>query len=184
MSRANELERIQILEEQLRRSKLTQGIRTYNALYEWQRKFNAATKEHRACMLMAANQVGKSLTGCTIDSFHLTGDYPDDWEGYKYESPPMCWLLGFSGEKTRDLLQSKLFGRFVGTKFEGGLVPAEKIIHGGHRAMTGTSGAMREVRVQHIHGISTCQFWSYSQGQHAIMGERICQYPIAPKSSL
>lgn len=172
------VEYAQLLQEKLRRSKLSQGIRTYNRLYDWQRRLNAATKDHIACMLMAANQVGKSITGCSIDSFHLTGEYPDNWEGHKFESPPMCWLLGYSGEKTRDLLQHKLFGRFTAGKFEGGLISADKIVHGGWRAMTGTSGAMREVRVKHVNGIATCQFWSYSQGQHALMGDIVDWYHI------
>lgn len=178
MNRAQKLEYAQLLEEKIRRNKLTVAIRSYNALYQWQHNFNAATSEHTACMLMAANQVGKSLTGCVIDAFHLTGDYPEDWEGHKFKNPPMCWLLGYSGEKTRDLLQQKLFGRFHAGKFEGGLVPADKIVPGGWRAMTGTSGAMREVRVKHANGIATCQFWSYSQGQHALMGDVVDWYHI------
>ena len=176
MNKAQKIERIKLLEERIRRNKLSKGLRNYERLYSWQHKFNKATKNHRACMLMAANQVGKSLTGCVIDSFHLTGDYPEDWEGYKFTKSPMCWLLGYSGEKTRDLLQMKLFGRFHGGKFEGGLVPADKIVD--WRAMTGTSGAMREVRVKHVNGIAICQFWSYSQGQHALMGDVVDWYHI------
>jgi len=174
MNKAQKIEYAQLLEEKIRRNKLTQGIRAYLGLYDWQNKFNAATKEHTACMLMAASQVGKSRTGCVIDSHHLTGNYPDGWEGHRFSSPPMCWLLGYSGEKTRDLLQLKLFGRFQGGKFEGGFVPADKIVD--WRAMTGTSGAMREVRVKHTNGTAICQFWSYSQGQHALMGDVIDWY--------
>jgi len=174
----NALEYAELLEEKIRRNKLSQGIRTYHSLYDWQHKFNAATRTHSACMLMAANQVGKSLTGCSIDSFHLTGDYPEDWEGHRFVDPPMCWLLGYSGEKTRDLLQQKLFGRFREGKFEGGLIAADKIAPGGWRAMTGTSGAMREIMVEHVNGIAICQFWSYSQGQHALMGDVVDWYHI------
>lgn len=126
---------------------------------------------------MAANRVGKTYTGCAIDATHLTGEYPDDWEGYKYDKPIMAWLLGYSGEKTRDLLQTELFGRFSENKFQGGLIPSEKIID--WRSMTGTTGAMREVRVKYKNGgISTCQFWSYTQGQHALMGDSVDWYHI------
>ncbi len=119
---------------------------------------------------------GKTRTGLTIDSYHLRGDYPDDWEGLTFEFPPMCWLLGYSGEKTRDLLQNKLFGRYEGGEFEGGLIPADMIVS--CISMAGTSRAMREVRVKHINGISTCQFWSYSQGQGAMMGDEIDWFHI------
>jgi len=146
-------------------------------MYDWQRRFNAATRTHRACALIAANQVGKSLTGTALDAYHLTGDYPEDWPGYQFEFPPLCWLLGYSGEKTRDLLQTKLFGRLVGQQFEGGLIPADRIVD--YKSMSGTSGACREVRVKHKSGgISVCQFWSYSQGQHALMGDVVDWYHI------
>ncbi len=176
MNRAQKIEYAQLLEEKIRRNKEAQGIRTYQSFYDWQRQFNAATKDNEACMLMAANQVGKSRTGCAIDAIHFTGEYPDDWEGYVFDQPIMGWLLGFSGEKTRDLLQLKLFGRYEQNEFEGGLIPSKQILS--HRAMTGTAGAMREVRVRHDKGVATCQFWSYSQGQHALMGDVVDWYHI------
>ena len=151
--------------------------RMYQSFYPWQRRFAAATADNLACLLMAANQVGKSRTGCIIDAMHLTGDYPDDWEGHRFGHAPLCWLLGYSGEKTRDLLQQKLFGRFAGQEFEGGLIPADRIVD--YKAMSGTTGACREVRVKHKSGdISVCQFWSYSQGQHALMGDVVDWYHI------
>ena len=151
-------------------------INLYEGMYGWQYKFNAATKTHLACLLMAANQVGKSQTGCIIDAFHLTGEYPEDWEGHRFEQPPLIWLLGHSGEKTRDLLQQKLFGRLGPDGFSGGYIPGEMIVD--HKAMQGTSGACREVRVKHTQGTSVCQFWSYSQGQHALMGDVVDWYHI------
>ena len=155
LSRQQKIERIQLLEEKARRAELIAHIIQYKSLYDWQLRFNAATATHRACMLMAANQVGKTRTGLTIDSIHLTGDYPEDWEGHKFTKPPMCWLLGFSGEKTRDLLQTPLFGRLQAGEWTGGLIPKGRILD--HKAMTGTSGAMREVRVKRNDGsIATC----------------------------
>jgi phage terminase large subunit-like protein len=45
--------------------------------------------------------------------------------------------------------------------------------------MTGTAGAMREVRVKHkLGGISSVQFWSYSQGAGALMGDVIDWFMI------
>lgn len=176
-ARAKLERRVAIKRELVARKKLRLVFDQYNGLYHWQRKFNAETKNHRSCMLMAANRVGKTRTGLTIDAFHLTGDYPSDWEGHVFEKAPMCWLLGFSGEKTRDLLQTPLFGRIQDGKFTGGLVPAERIVD--YRSMSGTSGACREVRVKRKDGtISTCQFWSYSQGQHAIMGDSVDWFHI------
>jgi phage terminase large subunit-like protein len=125
-------------------------------------------------MLMAANRCGKTRTGLVIDAYHLLGDYPDDWPGMRFDHAPLCWLLGYSGEKTRDLLQNPLFGRYANGSFEGGLIPADRILD--HKSMTGTAGAMREVRVKHALGVAVCQFWSYSQGQHALMGDQVDHY--------
>ena len=76
-------------------------------------------------------------------------------------------------EKTRDLLQKALFGEYsTADGFTGGLVPKDRIIS--WESAQGTTNAMRTVRVQHVTGkLATMQFWSYSQGQHAIMGDVI-----------
>jgi len=177
LSRAEKLELLQLLEEQKRRQAQRLAALQFESLYDWQLKFVAATADHTSCMLMAANRVGKTRTGLTVDAVHLLGDYPDNWPGHKFDTAPLCWLLGFSMEKTRDLLQTPLFGRLEGGKWTGGLIPADRIVD--HKSATGTSGAMREVRVKHSSGgISTVQFWSYSQGQHAIMGDSVDWYHI------
>ena len=176
LTRDQKIRKIELLKEKKRRQADQAAFLQYQTLYDWQLRFNEATATHRACMLMAANQVGKTRTGTTIDAFHALGDYPDDWEGHKFNHAPVIWCLGFSGEKTRDLLQEPLFGRLQDGKWSGGLIPASRIVD--WKAMTGTTGAMREVRVKHSHGISTIKFWSYSQGQHALMGDVIDWFHI------
>lgn len=178
LSKAEKIELIQLLEEKAERERQSYLQRCYESLYPFQQKFLAKTSDHTACVLMAANRIGKTYTGTMIDAFHLTGDYPDDWPGHKFDHAPLCWLLGYSGEKTRDLLQTALFGRMgMDGKFEGGLVHKDLIED--YRSMTGTSGAMREVRVKHKSGsFSVCQFWSYTQGQHALMGDSVDWYHV------
>lgn len=177
MQRNQKAELLQLLEEKAKRIKANQLRLMYASLYDWQKRFIGATKDNRSAMLMAANRVGKTRTGLVVDAHHLTGDYPDDWQGHRFEHAPRVWLLGYSMEKTRDLLQMPLFGRIEGGKFLGGIIPAEKMV--GFFSATGTSGAMREVRIKHKSGYeSICQFWSYSQGQHAIMGDSVDWYHI------
>lgn len=177
LSRAQKVELIELLEEKARRKHAMRYKDIYNHLYDWQKEFNTKTADYSAVCLCAANRIGKTYTGTYIDAIHLMGDYPEDWEGHKFESPPLCWLLGYSGEKTRDLLQNELFGRMEGQKLKGGLIPADRIVD--YKSMSGTSGALREVRVKHDSGgTSTCQFWSYSQGQHALMGDSVDWYHI------
>jgi phage terminase large subunit-like protein len=143
----------------------------YAGFYDWQQAFCAATADYFESCLCAANQIGKTYLGTSIDAFHLLGDYPEDWQGHRFEFPPLCWALGYSMEKTRDLLQTAIFGAFrPGRGFAGGLVPADRITS--WESATGTPNAMRTVRVRHASGgEAEIQFWSYSQGQHALMGD-------------
>jgi phage terminase large subunit-like protein len=169
LSRKAKIDAIAILQEKVNRLASRKFLTVYESFYGWQREFCAATRDYFECCLCAANQIGKTYTGTDIDAMHLLGDYPDDWPGHKFDFPPLCWALGYSMEKTRDLLQTALFGEYVEGAFRGGLVPADRIA--GHESAQGTVNAMRTVRVKHKLGESTIQFWSYAQGQHAIMGD-------------
>ncbi len=175
--RAEREELAQLLAEQETRGRLRAAFTVFDMMYPWQREFVASTAMYHEACLCAANQIGKTMTGTDIDAIHLLGDYPDDWPGHKFVLSPMCWGLGYSMEKTRDLLQSAIFGDFVNNTFTGGLVPRERIID--WESASGTPNAMRTVRVRHATGeASTMQFWSYSQGQHAIMGDIVDWYHI------
>ena len=177
LSRAENIQLIGLLEEQDRRKQVYRYKAMYDTLYNWQLEFISTTRTYMASCLCAANRIGKTYLGTYMDAIHLMGDYPDGWTGHKFEGQMKMWLLGYSGEKTRDLLQQELFGRMGQGKLLGGLVPAEHIID--YKSMAGTSGALREVRVQRKDGsIAVCQFWSYSQGQHALMGDSVDWYHI------
>lgn len=168
-SRKDKIELLQLLEERQRRIDQTRYLNTFKSFYDWQRDFVTSTIEHHESCLCAANQIGKTYTGTCIDAIHLLGEYPEDWTGHRFDFAPVCWGLGYSMEKTRDLLQTALFGNYVAGEFAGGLVPKDRILN--WESASGTSNAMRTVRVKHRLGKSVIQFWSYSQGQHAIMGD-------------
>lgn len=177
MTRAEKIELILLLEEKNRRDEKNKIASIFASLYPWQNKFIGATASHRACLLMAANRVGKTYTGCLIDAAHATGKYPDDWQGHKFEHAPLIWILGYSGEKIRDLLQKPLVGAYGNGVIEGGLIHKDLIID--VIPMMGTPRAVREVKVRHVSGGTTrIQFWSYTQGQHALMGDSVDWYHI------
>lgn len=71
---------------------------------------------------MAANRVGKTYSSCIELGYHLTGKYPDWWEGIRFNYPINAWALGVSGEQIRDVLQSELFGALERDGFRGGLI--------------------------------------------------------------
>lgn len=177
LNRKDSLELLELLEIQAKRDETYRFRKMFNLLYDWQTNFIKDTATYSAVCLCAANRIGKTFTGTYIDAIHLMGDYPDDWKGHRFTKAPLVWCLGFSGEKTRDLLQSEIFGRLKEGEWTGGLIPSELIVD--HRSMTGTPGAFREIRVKHSSGdIAVCQFWSYSQGQHALMGDSVDWYHI------
>lgn len=149
----------------------------FDTLYGWQKEFVAASSRYSQCCLIAANRIGKTYTGTYMDAVHALGAYPDGWGGHAFDFAPLIWCLGYSGEKTRDLLQAPMLGKKEGNRFTGGLIPASHIKD--YESMTGTPNALRTVYVKQIGGgdvqadVSRIQFWSYSQGQHALMGDGV-----------
>lgn len=166
-----------LLEEQARREDSTRYQRLFPTLYEWQTDFIRETATYSQCCLIAANRIGKTYLGTYVDAIHALGEYPEEWDGHRFDHAPLIWCLGYSGEKTRDLLQKPLVGRKIGDKFEGGLIPADRIV--GYESMSGTPNAVRTLLIRHSRGeIATIQFWSYSQGQHALMGDGVDWFHI------
>ena len=173
-----ELEELaRLLEEQAARLKANRFRTIFASMYDWQVEFVTATANFAQCCLIAANRIGKTYTGTAIDAIHALGEYPEGWTGHRFDHAPLIWCLGYSGEKTRDLLQTALVGRKLGDKFEGGLIPAERVI--GYEAMAGTTNAVRTLLIRHRSGdTAQIQFWSYSQGQHALMGDAVDWFHI------
>ncbi len=149
--------------------------------YDWQTRFIAATRTYRECMLMASNRTGKTYLGTWVDAIHSTGRYTQDWPGHKFRAPPTSWLLGYSGPKCRDLLQKPMFGTYSNGKFSGSaLVSPDQIIAS---IPSGVSGLADSVTVKWHDpegrmGEGIVQFKSYSQGQHALMGDKVDWFHI------
>ena len=78
--------------------------------YPKQRDFHAAGKEHDERLLMAGNQLGKTLAGGMEWAMHLTGRYPDWWTGRVFNTPVRLWAAGVTAESTRDNPQRILLG--------------------------------------------------------------------------
>lgn len=59
---------------------------------------------------MAGNQLGKTIAGGFEWAVHLTGRYPDWWDGRVFDKPVKFWAAGVTGESTRDNPQRVLVG--------------------------------------------------------------------------
>ena len=173
MTREESIQLIRLLEEKKRR---VIECKMYHAVpYEWQKKFYRMGQTNKQRLLMAANRVGKTFSSCLELSFHLTGEYPDWWEGIRFKHPINAWALGVSGEQIRDVLQFELCGRLSKEGFiqgeAGGILPLSLI---GEITRSMTPKLAKDVKVKHVTGgYSQVSFKSYSQGQHALMGSSI-----------
>ena len=101
------LERAIEIARELERRKSTNRLEDY-VPYKYQMKFHNSHATQK--LLMAGNRVGKSLCGAMEMAIHLTGKYPDWWEGKRYKEPIVAWCGGVSNESTRDILQAELLG--------------------------------------------------------------------------
>jgi hypothetical protein len=76
---------------------------------------------------IAANRVGKTWgIGGFETTLHLTGDYPEWWEGRRFDHPIEAWVAGDTGQTTRDIVQDALMGP-PGSLGQG-LIPRKAII--------------------------------------------------------
>ena len=79
--------------------------------YPKQAEFHAAGAEHDERLLMAGNQLGKTLAGGFEWAMHLTGRYPSWWKGRVFDGPVRLWASGITAESTRDNPQRILLGQ-------------------------------------------------------------------------
>ena len=97
------------LEEKNRRKKENR-LERYRP-YPKQAYFHDLGTRKRERLLMAGNQLGKTLCAGAEIAMHLTGRYPDWWTGKRFSRPAVIWVAGVTAEGTRDGAQRMLFGR-------------------------------------------------------------------------
>ncbi len=144
-------------------------------LYPKHMEFFRAGATYRERCFMAANRIGKTEGAGGYETvLHLTGLYPDWWQGRRFLLPVKWWAAGKTNETTRDIVQAKLFGdisypdgkkSFSGTA----LVPGEAI--GKITWKQGVQDLVDTVQVKHVSGgWSKLGLKSYQQGRGAFEG--------------
>lgn len=148
----------------------THKIETYRP-YPFQKEFHKAGSEFQYRFLLAGQQIGKSVSNLCETTYHLTGLYPDWWEGIRFERAVDWWLGGQSTKKVRDNLQKKLLGDHEDPQSLGtGWIPRELI--GRFTRMAGIPGSLDAVKVKHVSGgWSNLAFKTYEQKVEEWMGE-------------
>lgn len=140
--------------------------------YAKQASFHAAGRDHRERLFMAGNQLGKTLAGSFEWAMHLTGLYPDWWEGRRFDGPVRLWAAGETRTSTRDTVQKYLLGEIdLHEGWGTGAIPASLITT---RRFGTVPEALDFVRVKHKSGgISTLLFKAYEQGRAKWQGETL-----------
>ena len=138
--------------------------------YPRQQQFFAAGKTHRERLLMAANRFGKTECGAAEMAYHLTGLYPEDWPGKRFDKPVRAWAAGVTSETTRDVVQTKLIGPpFNEADWGTGMIP--KACLAGIAPARGIPSAIDTVAVKHVSGgTSSLQFKSFERGREKWQG--------------
>ena len=137
-------------------------------LYPKHLEFFRAGAQHRERLFLAANRIGKSEgVGAYETALHLTGQYPNWWQGRRFTCGISAWAAGKDSKTTREILQLKLLGS-IGD-FGTGMIPGDSILHTSPKP--GVPEAIESVVVRHIAGNkSRLVFKSYDQGRESFQG--------------
>jgi len=133
--------------------------------YNKQADFHAAGSEHRERLFMAGNQLGKTLAGSMEVAMHLTGEYPDWWQGRVFDKPGRWWAAGETRESTRDSVQKLLVGPPEQEEDWGtGSIPGDSLLD--TTRAVGVPNGLDSVSVKHVTGgNSTLLFKAYEKGR-------------------
>ena len=169
------IELLKLLEEKERRRRNRKLFSYYpdtgplrRELYPKHLEFFKAGAIHQERGAIAGNRCGKTVLSCFETSVHLSGLYPNWWEGRRFNRPVDWWAASDTSETTRDILQLEFLGKLseIGT----GMIPKDCII-GEPTKRRGIADAIDTVQIKHASGgISTLAFKSYDQGREKFQG--------------
>lgn len=124
-------------------------------LYNASMNIMAAGKDHRFRCFAGGNRTGKSFWLATEIAYHVTGEYPEWWDGRILKKPRAAWIICESGKLWRDSLQKLLFGE-SGEEIGTGLLPLAEKNNGvgitNYSALEGTSGGIGSCIIKHKKG--------------------------------
>jgi phage terminase large subunit-like protein len=163
-----------MLAEKLRRKRLRRIYDMYpetgplrRELYPRHMEFMRLGAEHRERLFCAANRAGKTEGAGGYElTWHLLGEYPEWWQGRRFDRPVSSWAAGDTGKTTRNILQRKLLGPpgAIGT----GLIPGARIKRVTPKA--GIADGIELVYVETKRGLSMLEFKSYDQRREGFQG--------------
>ena len=168
LSSTEKREMLTLLEERERR-KRTNRLAAY-APYPKQSEFHRLGAEKRERLLMAGNQLGKTLCAGFEVAMHATGRYPEWWRGRRWGRPTVGWAASETMEVSRDAAQRILLGR-DNERGTGAIPEADIELVAPY---PNVRGAASMALVKHVTGgTSRIIFKSYDQGRTKFQGDTI-----------
>lgn len=130
--------------------------------HEKQRSAHALSATYTSCAIFGGNRTGKSLAAAMEMTFHLTGRYPDWWQGRRWSRPVRAWVASESWASNIIGCQAMLMGE--NEAWGTGTIPRDAL--GPVLMQGGVSGAISTVRVKHVSGgWSVLRLRAYEQGR-------------------
>lgn len=110
------------------------------------------------------HNTGKTFSAAAEVAFHMTGEYPDWWEGKRFDEPVLVWIGSVTNEASRDICQKELVGG-TGEALGTGAIPRHLIVGKPSMRQAGVSEVIDTIKVRHVSGgVSTGVFKTYDQG--------------------
>jgi phage terminase large subunit-like protein len=136
------------------------------------RFFKTGNSERRG--ILAANRIGKTVSTCFETACHLTGRYPEWWEGYRFDKPITCMVAGEGWSQVALVLQNELLGtqdikiqENIGT----GAIPRDCIVFD---TMRNDGANSIGVEIKHVSGgKSYLLFANYTQEVRQLQGFKL-----------
>ena len=138
------------------------------SLYPKHNLFFKMGKAFKQRLFMAGNRTGKTTAALCEVVMHMTGIYPNDWEGHRFDRAPEFWIVGRDSKTIKDTLQPMLLGK-VGEPGTG-LIPDDLLDSESMTQATVMSSGIDAFRVRHSSG-----GWSYAQFRSAQAGRAAFQ---------
>ena len=140
--------------------------------YDWQKGALALTADHNLVGLVSGNRTGKSYTAAAAVTMALTGDYPDWYEGKRFDGPITAMVASVDSNTNKRIWQHYLFGtnnHKVKSDIGSGMIPKRNIDMKSFVSPRGDD--VQTVNIKHKSGgYSTLYITAYSQGREAIQG--------------
>ena len=131
----------------------------------WQLEFHNSGKINKERAAIDANGVGKSFCTTWEGAAHVMGEYPDWYDGIRFEKPVEMWVGAIDADQQRVGVQNHLLGMDLSKNLGTGFIPLDRIYGKVHTRQAGISDVADKVLVKHSSGgFSTIVFKTYAQG--------------------